>query len=105
MTRSDSWTSTFRSSLESRSDRQVERERAAFSACALDVNASVMRFDDAFRDGEPKANARAVGAAPLPVAVEDVFELLCRDAASGIRDGEVNVSVFFHSLHANDSAV
>jgi hypothetical protein len=51
-----------------------------------------VRVDDAFRDREAEADAAAIAAARLPEAIEQVIEMLLRNARTGVGDAE-------HDLH------
>src|SRR5438874_6089990 len=52
---------------------------------ALDAKLAAVRADDALRDEEPETGAAAVG---VPVAIEDVGQVLGADAGARIRDLE-----------------
>src|SRR5205823_7116819 len=65
--------------------RQLEREAAARSGGALEVDAPAVRLDDVAHDGEPEAGRADVAAvAGLDEAVEDALLLIGRDAAPGV---------------------
>src|SRR5438270_7112839 len=69
-------------------NREGEKELRPASLNALHPDRAAVGFDDALCDRQPKAGAEAFGALGLPVRIEDVFQILCRDARTGIAHGE-----------------
>src|SRR5258705_6805091 len=78
-----------------RGSREGEREREASPSArlALDANPAAMGLDDPLRDREPEADAGTRGLPRLPEAVEDVWEVLGRDARAGVADRELDRGV------------
>src|SRR5579859_1144950 len=70
--------------------RKREVELRTFRRLALDPDASAVRLDDAFGDRQSEPGPEALGAFGLPVGIEDVAEMLLRDAGAGVRDAEQN---------------
>src|SRR5437763_2472190 len=73
--------------------RQREVERRPLSRLALRPDLSAVRLDDALGDRQAEARAEARGALRLPVGVEDVLQILVRDARAGVADDEEHLAV------------
>ena len=67
-----------------RRHRECDPERGALAELALDLDLAAVGIDDALHDREAKTDA--VIARVLPVAIEDVLDVLARDAGSGVAD-------------------
>ena len=74
-------------------NRDGEPKRCAMAGLALDGHTAAMRLDQGLHDGKAQTNASAVGACRLPEAVEQVRNMLGRDATARVRYAEAHRAV------------
>src|SRR5689334_5295442 len=74
-------------------DRQSKEERAADADLAFDADVSPVRLHDAARDVETEPRALATLDSAGPMALENVRELVLRDARAGVGDRNSDVAV------------
>src|SRR5688500_13074009 len=71
--------------------RNREPEHAPLPHDALDPRAPAVRFDETAGDREAEARSAGPGAsAGVPVAIEDVVDILGGDAGAGVGHGELD---------------
>lgn len=72
--------------------RKREPERRPVSDLACDANAAAVRLDETFADIEAKTETASLAISrSLEIAVEEFWELLCRNARPRIHDLEADV--------------
>src|SRR5690606_33282866 len=84
--------------------RHGHEEPRAAALLALDPDAAAVRLDDALGDGEAEADAAAARVAGLPEAVEEVRELIGRDAGPGVADLEAHLVAIAFDVDAHAPA-
>src|SRR5688500_7521536 len=72
-------------------DRHREMEPRALTDGAFHPDPPLVRLDNPLRDREPEADPAAVSGRTLPVAAEEMRQLLRRDAGTGVDDADAHL--------------